>query len=198
LKALDSLGLTGNTIIILWGDHGWHLGDHDLWCKHTDFEQATHAPLIISAPGILPSRCSSQTEFVDIFPTLCDLAGLQIPAGRDGLSLVPLMKEPAKEVKQYSVSQYWRKDNKRNIEGYSIRTKRYRYTEWLVDFKETHEYSADKIAGRELYDYEKDPLETVSRIDDPAYRQVESEMKKLLMEYFDSQKNNLGGEQRKQ
>jgi arylsulfatase A-like enzyme len=196
LKALDSLGLTGNTIIILWGDHGWHLGDHDLWCKHTDFEQATHAPLIISAPGILPSRCSSQTEFVDIFPTLCDLAGLQIPANRDGLSLVPLMKEPSKEVKKYSVSQYWRKNNKQNIEGYSIRTKRYRYTEWLVDFKDKHEYSEDKIAGKELYDYEKDPLETVSRIDDPGYREAQTEMKKLLMEYFDSQKDNLGGPER--
>jgi iduronate 2-sulfatase len=196
LKTLDSLGLAGNTIIILWGDHGWHLGDHDLWCKHTDFEQATHAPLIISAPGILPSRCSSQTEFIDIFPTLCELTGLQIPDNRDGLSLVPLMNEPSKEIKKYSVSQYGRKRDKQSIEGYSIRTKRYRYTEWLSDFKDTHEYSEDKIAGKELYDYEKDPLETVSRIDDPAYRDVQAEMKKLLMEYFNSQKDNLGGPER--
>jgi hypothetical protein len=79
LDALDSPGLIQYTIIVLWGDHGWHLGDHDLWCKHTNFENATRAPLIISAPGIFKGITKSTTEFVDIFPTLCDLTGLKIP-----------------------------------------------------------------------------------------------------------------------
>jgi len=187
LDELDSLGLADNTIIILWGDHGWHLGDHDLWCKHTDFEQATHAPLIISAPGIKPSKSDSQTEFVDVFPTLCDLAGIGIPKNLDGVSLVPLMKNSQSTVKDYSVSQYNRKENKKQIEGYSVRTKRYRYTEWLADYKANHIYSTSKIVGTELYDYEKDPLETVSRIDDPEYKNVQKEMKAYLMDYFSKQ-----------
>ena len=189
LDELDSLGLAGNTIIVLWGDHGWHLGDHDLWCKHTDFEQATHAPLIISAPGIKPSKTSSQTEFVDVFPTLCELAGVIIPKNLDGVSLVPLMKNPNSTVKEYSVSQYNRKLNKRQVEGYSVRTKRYRYTEWLADFKANHVYNDSKIVGLELYDYEKDPLETISQIDAAEYKDVQKEMKALLMDYFSKQKN---------
>ena len=189
LDELESLGLKENTIIVLWGDHGWHLGDHDLWCKHTDFEQATHAPLIISAPGFKPSKTSSQTEFVDVFPTLCDLAGLKIPQNLDGVSLAPLMKNPESTVKEYSVSQYNRKQNKKQVEGYSVRTKRYRYTEWLADFKANHVYNNSKIVGLELYDYEKDPLETVSRIDDKDYKDVQKDMKALLMDYFSKQKN---------
>jgi iduronate 2-sulfatase len=189
LDELDSLGLKENTIIILWGDHGWHLGDHDLWCKHTDFEQATHAPLIISAPGIKPSKTGSQSEFVDVFPTLCDLAGVNIPQNLDGVSLVPLMKNPESTVKEYSVSQYNRKLDKKQVEGYSVRTKRYRYTEWLADFKANHIYNDSKIVGLELYDYEKDPLETVSQINDPQYKDAQKEMKALLMDYFSKQKN---------
>jgi len=190
LAELDALGETDNTIIILWGDHGWHLGDHDLWCKHTNFEQATHAPLIIAAPGIQPTKTNSQSEFVDVFPTLCDLAGLPIPTYLDGKSLVPLMKDPKATVKDYSVSQYNRKLNKKQVEGYSVRTKRYRYTEWLADFKANHVYSESKIVGKELYDYEKDQLETVSRIDDPEYKSVEKDMKAKLMDYFEKTKNN--------
>ena len=110
LNALDSLGLSKNTIILIWGDHGWHLGDHGQWCKHTNFEQATHSPLIISAPGIKPSVTSSPSEFVDIFPTLCDLVGAQIPANLDGKSLVPVMQNPKTTVKEYSISQYPRYD----------------------------------------------------------------------------------------
>ena len=100
------------------------------------------------------------------------------------------MKNPKAEVKDYSVSQYNRKLNKKQVEGYSVRTKRYRYTEWLMEFKANHVYSESKIVGRELYDYEKDPLETVSRIDDPEYKNVEKDMKAKLMDYFEKTKNN--------
>lgn len=127
LDRLDSLGLTKNTIIVLWGDHGWHLGDHDLWCKHTNFEQAAHAPLLISVPGMKSGKTTSLSEFVDIFPTLCDLTGLKIPDHLDGLSLVPVMKNPETSVKDYSVSQYPHQGKM----GYSIRTKNYRLTWWM-------------------------------------------------------------------
>ncbi|MDO8951535.1 MAG: sulfatase, partial [Draconibacterium sp.] len=103
LKTLDSLGLSKNTIIVLWGDHGWHLGDHNLWCKHTNFEQAARAPLLIFAPGIKASKSESPSEFIDIFPTLCDLAGVSIPGHLDGESLVPVMKNPDRKVKDYAV-----------------------------------------------------------------------------------------------
>jgi iduronate 2-sulfatase len=96
LDELEKLGLAENTIVILWGDHGWHLGDHGMWCKHTNYEQATHAPLLISAPGKRTSqRTRALVEFVDIYPTLCELAGLEKPTHLQGESLVPIIDAPS-------------------------------------------------------------------------------------------------------
>lgn len=198
LHALDSLGLTKNTIIVLWGDHGWHLGDHNLWCKHSNFEQATRAPLIIYAPGIKPSRTSSLTEHIDIFPTLCELAGVRIPAILDGKSLVPLMKNPGAEVKPYAVSQYPRSkataENERlgyadaNAMGYSIRTRRYRYTLWMNNgYRSTQPFKKEWIIGAELYDYDKDPLETVNVIKDKKYTAIVRQLDAQMMAFFQSQ-----------
>ena len=198
LDALDSLGLTKNTIIVLWGDHGWHLGDHNLWCKHTNFEEATRAPLIIAAPGFKPSKTSSQTEHIDIFPTLCDLAGVNIPAILDGKSLVPLMKNPAASVKEYSVSQYPRSnataENERlgyadaNAMGYSIRTKQYRYTMWMSNgFRSSRPFDSKLIIGTELYDYKKDPLETVNVANEKKYAAVSKQMNTKMMAFLKSQ-----------
>ncbi len=198
LDALDSLGLTKNTIIILWGDHGWHLGDHNLWCKHTNFEEATRAPLIIAAPGFKPSKTSSQTEHIDIFPTLCDLAGVNIPATLDGKSLVPLMKNPAATVKEYSVSQYPRSnataENERlgyadaNAMGYSIRTKQYRYTIWMNNgFRSNKPFDNKLIIGTELYDYKKDPLEKVNVANDRKYAAITKQMDAKMMVFLKSQ-----------
>lgn len=92
LATLESLGTLDNTIIVLWGDHGWHLGDHDLWNKHTNFENATKVPLIMVAPGISSGDADTFAEFVDIYPTLCDLAGINIPLNIDGKSLVQAME----------------------------------------------------------------------------------------------------------
>lgn len=92
LATLESLGTLNNTIIVLWGDHGWHLGDHDLWNKHTNFENATKVPLIMVAPGISSGDADTFAEFVDIYPTLCDLAGINIPLNIDGKSLVQAME----------------------------------------------------------------------------------------------------------
>lgn len=198
LDALDSLGLTKNTIIVLWGDHGWHLGDHNLWCKHTNFEEATRAPLIIAAPGIKPSKTNSQTEHIDIFPTLCDLAGVNIPSILDGKSLVPIMKKPAASVKEYSVSQYPRSnasaENERlgytdaNAMGYSIRTKQYRYTIWMSNgFRSSKPFDSKLIIGTELYDYKKDPLETVNVANEKKYAAVTKQMNTKMMTFLKSQ-----------
>ena len=198
LDALDSLGLTKNTIIVLWGDHGWHLGDHNLWCKHTNFEEATHAPLLIAAPGFKPSKTNALSEHVDIFPTLCELAGLTIPTILDGKSLVPLMKNPAGSVKDYSVSQYPRSnataENERlgyadaNAMGYSIRTKQYRYTIWMNNgFRSTQKFNKDLIIGVELYDYKKDPLETINVAKEKNYAAITKMMNAKMMAFLQSQ-----------
>lgn len=198
LDALDSLGLSKNTVIVLWGDHGWHLGDHNLWCKHTNFEQATRAPLLISSPQIKPSKTKSPSEFIDIFPTLCDLTGLSIPAFLDGVSLVPSMKDPKATVKDYSVSQYPRTRNQLDTErlgwsdgqfmGYSIRTVQYRYTVWLTEgFRSDRPYSDNLVVARELYDYRKDPDETVNVIDDKKYASIRGDLDKKMLEFLASQ-----------
>jgi iduronate 2-sulfatase len=200
LNTLDSLGLTENTIIVLWGDHGWHLGDHNLWCKHTNFEQATRSPLIISAPGIKSSKTASPSEFVDVFPTLCDLAGVSIPTNLDGKSLVPIMKNPKEKVKQFAVSQYPRTTNSveksrlgyadGNFMGYSIRNERYRFTMWLKDgFRSNKLYTKALVVATELYDYQKDPLEKVNVVNEKSYQKTVTEMTKQLELFFESQRN---------
>ncbi len=198
LHTLDSLGLTNNTIIVLWGDHGWHLGDHNLWCKHTNFEEATHAPLIISSPFIAPNKTKAQTEFVDVFPTLCDLAGLPIPAQLDGKSLKPLMDNTAITVKELSVSQYPRSESRAEAErlgyaepnymGYSIRTKQYRFTIWMKDkFRSSQPYKEELVVGRELYDYKKDPLEKVNVFSEKKYAKIATEMNDKMLAFFKTQ-----------
>jgi len=185
LNTLDSLGLTKNTIVVLWGDHGWHLGDHDLWCKHTNFENATRSPLIISAPGIQDGKTTSLTEFVDVFPTLCELAGLKIPEALDGKSLVGLMKHTEKSVKDYSISQYPRGDK---LMGYSIRTKKYRLTYWMNSgFRSINPFKKEFITAKELYDYENDPLETINVVKNEKYVSVLTDMELKMLEFFKTQ-----------
>ena len=195
MHAMDSLGLLKNTIVILWGDHGWHLGDHNLWCKHTNFEQATHAPLIISAPWIKPSVSKSMTEFVDIFPTLCDLAGVPVPTHLDGKSLVPVMKKPDSKVKEFSVSQYPRAGSEAETGrlgfadgkcmGYSVRTSQYRFTIWMKDnFRTNRAFDQNLVVASELYDYQKDPDETINVVDQNTYAEVAKDMKAKMLDYF--------------
>jgi len=202
LDALDASGLSDNTIIVLWGDHGWHLGDHNLWCKHTDFEQATHAPLIFSSPAIKPSVVNNVTEFVDIFPTICDLAGLEIPEQLDGKSLKGLMKNPKSTFKEYAVSQYPRSGPGKETErlgyasaeymGYSIRTKQYRFTMWMKSkFRSSQPFNESLIYGMELYDYKKDPNETVNVVDDKEYVKIKNELKQKMISYFHQQEKKI-------
>ena len=185
LDELKALGLDKDTVIVLWGDHGWHLGDHGLWCKHTNFEQATRSPLIIVDPSLSGAKKTvSPSEFVDLFPTLCELAGVPVPGNLDGTSLVPVLKDPKATVKEYAVSQWPRGKTM----GYAIRDGRYRYVEWFTRLNSTQPYDSDKIEGRELYDYEKDPLETKNLVDDPEYKAVVKKMNQRMQDFFKAQK----------
>ncbi len=154
LTALDKLGLRDNTIIILWGDHGWQLGEHGMWCKHTNFEIATRSVLMISVPGQKKrgSKTDALVEFVDIFPTLAELAGLTRPDGLEGKSFVPLLSKPSQPWKKAAFSQYPRPNN---LMGYAMRTDRYRYVEWI-------NRDTKAVAGRELYDHKNDPDENIN------------------------------------
>lgn len=141
LDELDRLGLSDNTIVVLWGDHGWNLGEHTLWCKHCCFETSMHAPLIVKAPGIHGGKkTSGLTEFIDIYPSLCELAGLPLPAHLQGRSFVPLMKNPGLAWKTTAIGRY------RN--GDTIRTDQYRFTEYTGN--------QGKFVSRMLYDHKVD------------------------------------------
>ena len=156
-------------MVILWGDHGFHLGDHGLWTKHTNFEQAVRSPMIISAPkGFKPNKNMTPTEFVDIFPTLCELTNLDIPEHLPGKSLVPVMKTPATSLRFAALSQYPRGARKM---GYTLRSERYRYVKWMNMNYKKGERTGTLIAT-ELYDYENDPLEKVNLSNNRDYRKI--------------------------
>ena len=180
IAKLDQLGLAKNTIIVLWGDHGWHLGDHGLWCKHSNFEQATHAPLIIIAPGYKgDQRTDSPTEFVDVFPTLCQLTKLNTPKQLEGESLVPILKDPKKMTKKFAMSQFPRG----NKMGYAMRTKRFRYIQWFLWNKKRGVTNYTPIAV-ELYDYEKDPLEKINKADNIEYKEEVKKLAKMMQDFL--------------
>lgn len=181
LNELDRLGIRENTIVVLWGDHGYHFGDHGLWNKHTNLEQATHTLMMMRVPGkkagIKPVGIS---EFTDVFPTLCELSGLPIPKYLDGISLVPAIDHPSAPLREYAFSQYPRQNA--TIMGYSIRTSRFRYTEWMKDSYRTNiPYDQKYVMASEMYDYLKDPLETKSLIGDTQYAKEQLAMKKLFL-----------------
>ncbi len=189
MHTLDSLGLRENTVIVLWGDHGWHLGDHGIWCKHTNFEQATRAPLIFAGAGIKHSVNNSPTEFVDIFPTLCELSGIETPENLAGKSLVPILKGEKKSVKNYAVSQFHRGQRM----GYAFRTKHYRYVVWMNDkFRSTQAFDSKLIAAQELYDYKKDPLETKNVFEDKDYAEIAKKMQSKSLKFFKNQELGNG------
>jgi iduronate 2-sulfatase len=188
MEALDRLKLSDHTIVFLLGDHGFHLGEHGHWAKLTAFESSTRAPLIFCDPGVIKSgiRTKALVEFVDVYPTVCELAGLQVPSGLEGTSMLPLMKNPELEWKSAAFSQVTRgidillplygQENKL-IMGYTIRTDRYRYTEW----KRMYEPGTPVMAS-ELYDHEKDPGEDINIASAPESKSLVGELSLKLSE----------------
>jgi iduronate 2-sulfatase len=151
LEALDETGLAENTIVLLWGDHGWHLGDHGMWCKHTNYEQAARIPIIVAAPGgESGSATRALVESVDIYPTLCELAGLPVPEKLDGASFAATVRDASAPTKDSIIHVYPRGPRI----GRAVRTERYRLVEWKRPGASPEE------AVLELYDYKADPAET--------------------------------------
>jgi iduronate 2-sulfatase len=159
LSALDRLGLDQNTVVVLWGDHGWSLGEKDRWCKGTNFERDTRVPLMIRAPGMAKPGASTEAliEYVDIYPTLASLAGLTPPADLDGRSFVPVLQDPAARGRDVALSQFTRPWKAAGFEamGYSLRTQTQRYTRWVqwpshrTIAEEFYDYSSEASASRE-------------------------------------------------
>lgn len=151
LDALESAGLADDTAVILWGDHGWHLGEHGLWCKTTNFELDTRAPLLIAAPGCAPGVTKSIVEFIDIYPTLCDLCSLDSPPHLAGRSLQKILQDTSLSIKKAAYSQF----PHNGCMGCSARTDSHRYTEWI-------NLETGRTEATELYDHTTDPLESVN------------------------------------
>ncbi len=160
IDEFERLELDDNTIVVLWGDHGWHLGDHGSWTKHDNYEQANRIPFLFVAPGVAKPGSSTKqlAETVDIYPTLAELAGLpspDVPQPIDGLSLVPVLRDPQKRVRDHAYHAFPRNNNK---VGQAFRTERYRMVRWV-------DMGGEEEPIYELYDYKKDPLETVNIAD---------------------------------
>ncbi len=188
IAELKRTGLDKNTIIVLWGDHGWHLGDHNLWCKHSNFEQATRVPLIVSAPGHKSGKYKHPAELVDIFPTLCELVNMPQPTNLQGESLVPAMVNNQHIVKSVAVSQFGR--GKRT--GYSIRSERFRLTLWMKNNYKTYmPFDEELIFAGELYDYSNDPLETVNMYDNEDYRKIKTQLLDIFKDFANIQNEEL-------
>ncbi len=166
IQQLKDLNIYDNTIIVVWGDHGWKLGEHNSWCKQTNYDVDIHVPMMITGPGQLNvgRQTTGITELIDIFPSLCEMAGIEAPPYLQGTSFMPLIADPDREWKKAAFSQFHRRpkispDGKRYM-GYSIRTKQYHYVEWYQWDNETKERGA--FVTSELYDSLVDPEENTN------------------------------------
>ena len=152
LSELSRLRLDRSTIVVLWGDHGFHLGDLGIWTKHTNYEQANRIPLLIAVPGMSAGVTAQPAESVDLYPTLVELAGLvrpQLTPALDGVSLVPVLHDTGVRVRDHAYHVF-----PKGRLGRAIRTERYRLVEWSQVGDEAAE------AEYELYDYLTDPVES--------------------------------------
>ncbi|MFH5802620.1 sulfatase [Alienimonas sp. DA493] len=185
LDELDRLGLREETIVVFWSDHGFHTGEHALWCKTSNFELDARVPLMISVPGSESAgqRTGALVELLDLYPTLADLAGLEPPSTVEGVSLRPLLGDPGATVHDVAFTQNPRPTYRSGTTppeamGYSVRSEDFRYTEW-------RDFDSGETLAAELYDHRRDPLETTNRVDDPALAATVARLRGRLGEFAD-------------
>jgi iduronate 2-sulfatase len=165
LDELKRLGLEDKTLVVFWSDHGFHLGEHSLWCKNSNFELDARVPLMISVPGQTTAgqRAMAPVELLDIYPTLADYCQLPLPAHVAGLSMRPMVEDPQASIRDFALTQNPRpatgEAKEQPIMGYSVRSATHRYTQW-------QDRLTGEVIARELYDHRIDPLETVNRADE--------------------------------
>lgn len=180
IDELEKQGLMQDTIIVVWSDHGYHLGDQSGWGKATNFSLSTHVPLMVYAPGMKNGgqQTYALVEQVDLYPTITELAGIETPDYLEGTSLVPLLEDPTRQWKSAAFFQFprWGK-NVGHVEGFGLQTERYRYIEWREREKGG---PIGEIKERELYDYAKTPPEAVNLAGNPEYQQVIEELSQAL------------------
>jgi len=186
LVELETLGLAENTIVVIWGDHGWKLGEYGSWCKHTNFELDTHVPLIFRGPGVATGkRCKSIVEMVDVYPTLAELTGGQVPSHCAGASMRALLeKGDAAGWKNMAFSQYPRSSDGQPAMGYSLRKDQWRYTEW-------HRRDG-KLVARELYDHSDSDLAKVNVVDNPENAELAGRMSELMKPFVKTRWESFG------
>lgn len=159
-------------MIVLWGDHGWKLGEYGDWCKHTNFELDTHVPLIMSGEGVSKdSRSQALVEYIDMFPTIAEWCGFAAPSSCEGRSLMPLFNNPGQQWSDAAISQYPRSGGM----GYSIRSGVWRYTEWCK--------RGGEIISRELYDHSQSDVATMNLADDPQYASTVKQLHDVLSRF---------------
>jgi iduronate 2-sulfatase len=170
LDELQRLGIADKTVVVLWGDLGWNLGEHTLWCKHCVYENSMHAPLIIRAPGMARANCvAALVEFIDVYPTLCELAGLPTFDQLEGRSLVPLLDKEQVAWKEFAVGRF--------VTGDTIRSDRYRYSEF-------HD-KRGRMLGRMLYDHHADPRENANLVQQPENGALVERLSRELHKYME-------------
>lgn len=171
LEAVERLGLADNTIVVFFGDHGWLLGEHGQWQKNSLFEESARVPFIIRAPGMKGNgqACPRTVELVDFYPTVADLAGLPAPKRLEGVSLRPLLEDPQREWSRPAYTEVFRRLEQPPFSGRSVRTERYRYTEWDQGKK-----------GTQLYDHQTDPHELKNLANDPASEGERQGLRRML------------------
>ena len=186
MAALDRLGLAESTVIVFTSDHGYHMGEHGLWQKMSLFEESARVPLLVVAPGVSKKGGVAKTpvSHVDLFPTLAELCGVTAPGNVQGQSLVPILRDPSATGRGWALTQVHRtggagtekmkgkaKGGGQRFNGYSLRTSRWRYTEW-----------AEGAQGRELYDHDSDPKELTNLAGNAAHAQTVAELSQKLRE----------------
>jgi len=174
LDALRETGLQENTIVVLWGDHGFKIGEHRSWSKHTNYEVDTRIPLIVRAPGMAAAGETTEAlvETVDLYPTLADLTGLPAPPQHQGRSFAPLLGDPDRPWKEAVFGQY-RRGGLDGVLGRTVRTDRYRYVEWV-------DLSSGAVRARELYDHQHDPWENINVADRAPYASLVDSLSTVL------------------